>query len=120
MHGAWLAYTRQELYSPALFLRECSQGLYDDVRELGPEDFESDVSKILQRSDQLLTRVQQLLEISPTEGEAPTDLAKFQQTVRHDLRSPASFVISACEMLEEEAWRSTCRTWNGSSRPPAG
>ena len=94
---AWLAFLVQELTTPAANLTAHAAALVAAADPLADHHVRTTVRRVLNRAEYLADTVRKLAsaEIAPSN---PSEL----KSLRHDLRSAAGYVISACEALEDE------------------
>src|SRR5712671_1818875 len=67
--SAWLANKKQELLAPANAVLELSEMLLNDARDLGHEEFLTDLHKIEAASRHLLAMLNDVLDPAKIEGE---------------------------------------------------
>ncbi len=100
--SVFVANLRQELRSPASAVLSFSVMLLEDAASLADESFRADLGKIHGAAQELLTRVDALLEARGP-GAVPAAGASLAATVRHELRTPLNHIIGYGEMLAEDA-----------------
>ena len=96
---AWLANKRQELLAPANAIVELNEILVHDARERGQERFVYDMEQIQTSGRHLLAIVQKLLD----PANLPLEETAFAGRVRHDVRTPLTYIMGLCELWLEDA-----------------
>jgi adenylate cyclase len=101
---AFLAHLRHELRTPINAMIGYSEMLLEDAAERGEADFIPDLQRIHTASNQLLARVNDILDPGRLEaGQLARDLETSGANLHQKLRTPLNAMIGYCEMLLEDA-----------------
>jgi class 3 adenylate cyclase len=98
---AWLAHTREQLFAPVHHLVESCTWLRADAAEAAGE-LTADLDRIRTNAEKLRDLVVDLLATGENAAEYADDFPAFRRRIGHELRSPASIIIMACDLLRED------------------
>jgi signal transduction histidine kinase len=101
---AFLAHLRHELRTPINAMIGYSEMLLEDAADRGEADFIPDLQRMHTASNQLLARVNDMLDPARLDaGPLALDSETFGANLHHQLRTPLNAMIGYCEMLLEDA-----------------
>ena len=97
-----LAHVRHELRTPINAILGYSEMLLEDAEEAGGQaEVAGDLRRIRTGGRELLALVDSILDPERIAAEADTDLGRYGERIRADLRTPVTAVIGYAEMLLE-------------------
>ena len=101
---AFLAHLRHELRTPINAMIGYSEMLLEEAADRGEADFIPDLQRMHTASNQLLARVNDILDPARLDsGQLALDSETSGANLHHQLRTPLNAMIGYCEMLLEDA-----------------